>query len=81
MMQFSKDKDIQKTAKALVRDCGWSPKRGGSHVCLMQPGTGHKLAIPGSPSCPRAAMNWHAQVRRMIRQVGGKMPAAKGLAA
>lgn len=77
-MHFSKNKDIQVTAKSLVRDCGWTAKRGSAHVCVYQPETGRMLTIPGSPSCPRAALNWHCQLRRMIRAVGGQMPAMRG---
>lgn len=79
-MHFSKNKEIQKTAKSLVRDCGWTARRGGNHICVYQPGTGIMLTIPSSPSCPRACMNWHAQLRRMIRAVNGVMPQMRGFA-
>lgn len=77
-MLFSKNKEIQRTARVLVRDCGWTVKRGSSHFCIYQPGTGRMLTIPGSPSCPRAALNWHCQLRRMVRAAGGSMPKLSG---
>ncbi|WP_151708868.1 type II toxin-antitoxin system HicA family toxin [Acinetobacter brisouii] len=67
-MRLSTNKQIERTAKQLIKG-GWSCRRGASHAIIKDPTTGYSLPIPGSPSCDRAALNWHNAVRKIQRGV------------
>lgn len=63
---ISTDKMVASFVKGLLRN-GWRLQRGGKHNKLVTP-SGFKLAIPGTPSDWRAAMNFKRDVLHLARR-------------
>jgi len=62
-VKYSKDDQIEAACSRLV-SAGWEWIPHGRHAKLRSP-DGRKIAIPGSPSDHRTAMNFKCAVRRM----------------
>lgn len=60
---YSKDKVLNKIVRLLIAR-GWTVKSNNRHLRIEEPGTKLVLTVPGSPSCPRSALNWISQTRR-----------------
>lgn len=65
-MTYSKDREIDAKVRALVHE-GWTADRGRKHWKVRHPVTGYTLIVPGTPSDPRAVLNWFAQFHRAER--------------
>jgi predicted RNA binding protein YcfA (HicA-like mRNA interferase family) len=61
-MRYSTDEKIDNVVRKLL-STGWLVKSSKRHLRIKSP-TGAVLTVPGSPSCPRAALNWISQIRR-----------------
>ncbi len=65
-MRYSRNKTINGKVRELLRE-GWTAEAGGKHVKIRHP-SGWMLTVPGSPSDPRAELNFLADLRRAERQ-------------
>ncbi|MCX7062678.1 MAG: hypothetical protein NTZ11_17530 [Gammaproteobacteria bacterium] len=68
-MHYSKDPVIDRQVRLLLQ-AGWRYRRGTKHGILVSNGRGN-LVVPGTPSDHRSALNFRAQVRRMLRREAG----------
>jgi hypothetical protein len=62
---YSKDKNIETLVRDLIKQ-GWSAVKS-KHWQIYTPDGRWKVAVPMTPSCPRAFMNFKADVRRLQR--------------
>lgn len=61
--RYSKHPDIDRAVRTLVKTGEWIVKQG-RHLRLENKVTHIAITVPGTPSDPRAAMNWFSQLRR-----------------
>lgn len=65
MRRMSKDKDINKFVRSLVKLSCWTAIRGTKHVALLSP-LGKRITIPSTPSDRRAYINFKKDILRII---------------
>jgi len=66
-MTYCADKDIEELVRRMVR-IGWRYRRGSKHGQLWAPGSSRPIIVPGTPSDRRCLQNFHADVRRAMRE-------------
>lgn len=65
MRRMSKDKNINKFVRSLVKLSCWTAVRGTKHVALLSP-LGKRITIPSTPSDRRAYINFKKDILRII---------------
>lgn len=65
MRRMSKDKDINKFVRSLVKLSCWTAIRGTKHVALLSP-LGKRITILSTPSDRRAYINFKKDILRII---------------
>lgn len=65
MRRMSKDKDINKFGRSLMKLRDWTAVHGTKHVALLSP-LGKRITIPSTPSDRRAYINFKKDILRII---------------